>query len=99
MATKCEKIMLSHRPKNKRLSDAEWLHFMRSENRQYECDEAPYYVESIHPEYREDRPNFHVPVLYFAWSMAAARKRVYTETKRGWKAAIYNNQTDEIINP
>ena len=96
--TKCERIMLSNRPAWARLSDAEWLHRKRTEERQYTCDEATYYVESIHPLYREDRPNFYCPVCYFTWSLAAAKKRAYMERKKGWKATIYNNQTDEIIN-
>lgn len=98
--TKCERIMLSNRPdwSRQRMSDAEWLHFKRAEDRQYTCDEALYYVESRHPLYREDRPNFYCPVCFFTWSLARAKRRAYEERKRGWSATIYNNQTDGVIN-
>ncbi len=98
--TKCEKIMLSQMVA--RLgwcrNVSEWLHNKRAEDRQYTCDEATYYAEARHPEYREDKPNFFVPVIFFTWSLARAKRWAYEQRKKGWKASIYINETDEIVN-
>jgi hypothetical protein len=98
--TKCEKIMLSQMVARigwcRNVS--EWLHNKRAEDRQYTCDEATYYVEARHPSYREDRPNFYCPVCFFTWSLARAKRWAYEQRKKGWKASIYINMTDEPVN-
>lgn len=96
--TKCEKIMVRSM-QERGLSVREELRLIRGDRKNYVCDEATYYVESRHPYYREDRPNFYVPVIMFTWSLARAMRRAYEERKRGWKATIHNNMTDEVINP
>lgn len=95
----CEKIMVSHRPEWTKFewTDGEYVRQIRAERHQYACDEAPYYVESVHPLYRKDRPMFYVPHCYFVWSLPQALRRAYMERKRGWKATIYDNMTDEPI--
>lgn len=99
--TKCEAIMVSHRPAwtKAEWTDREYVRQIRAERHQYECDEAPYYVESRHPKFRKDRPYRYCPVLRFAWSLARARRIAYMERKKGMNVAIYDNMTDEVINP
>jgi hypothetical protein len=98
--TKCEKIMLSQTVARHGWcrNVSEWLHNKRAEDRQYTCDEAPYYVEVRHPKYRESRPYMYCPVVYYAWSLARAKRMAYEQARKGMKATIYDNETDEIVN-
>lgn len=98
--TKCEAIMVANRPEwtKAEWTDAHYVRQLRAERSQYTCDEAPYYVESVHPRFRESRPHLYCPRIIYAWSLAAAKRRAYMERKNGRKATIYDNMTDKMIN-
>lgn len=98
--TRMERIMISRRPEwtKAEWTDREYVRQLRAERNQYTCDEATYYVEARHPSYREDRPNFYCPVCFFTWSLARAKRWAYEQRKKGWKASIYINMTDEPVN-
>jgi len=98
--TRMERMMVSRRPEWTRgeWNDRNYVRQIRAERRQYTCDEAPYYVETIHPKYRKDRPYMYCPVVRYVWSIYRARRIARQYALKGWTVAIYDNVTDEVIN-
>ena len=98
--TKMERIMISRRPEwtKSEWTDREYVRQLRAERNQYTSDEAPYYVEVRHPKYRESRPYMYCPVVRYVWSLARARRMAYEQARKGMKATIYDNITDEPVN-